>query len=111
MSISLSGLVRPYVKDILTAATGTGAGLSYCGIASEKRAFQATVTGTGAVTATVAIQVSNDDTNWITLGTITLSGTTSATDGFTSDAPWGYVRANVTAISGTGAAVTATMGV
>lgn len=69
-------------------------------------AFQAIVTGTGTVTATVLIQVSNEtDTfngaksNWITMGTITLSGTTTATDGFTTICPWRYVRANVTAIS------------
>lgn len=76
---------------------------------TDARTFQATVSGTGAVTSTVLIQVSNDGTNYITAGTITLSGTTSATDGFVLDAPWAYVRANVTAISGTSAAVTVTM--
>jgi hypothetical protein len=80
--------------------------------------FQAILTGTGAVTATVVVQVSNDDTsatnvtsNWIALGTITLSGTTSTTDGFTSTASWRWVRSQVTAISGTSAAVKVLMGV
>lgn len=80
--------------------------------------FQAIVTGTGAVTATVSIQVSNETdtfnaakTNWITLGTISLSGTTTATDGFTTVCPWRYVRANVTAVSGTSATVETIMGV
>ena len=75
--------------------------------------FQAIVTGTGAVSATVVIDCSNDGTNWCTtpLGTITLSGTTSNADGFTTAAPWKYARARVTAISGTGATVTVTMGV
>lgn len=73
---------------------------------NPNRAFQATVAGTGAVSATVLIQVSNDATNWITLATITLSGTNSATDGVAMSAAWGFVRGNVTAISGTGAAVT-----
>jgi hypothetical protein len=75
--------------------------------------FQATVSGTGAVTATVLVQVSNDpsELGWVTLGTITLSGTTTATDGFSSDARWQHVRANITAISGTGALVTCVMGV
>ena len=70
--------------------------------------FQAIVTGTGSVSATVLIQVCNqEDTfngvkaNWITMGTITLAGTTTATDGFTTVCPWRYVRANVTAISAT----------
>lgn len=75
--------------------------------------FQATVTGSGAVTATVVIDASNDGTNWCStvLGTITLSGTTTVSDGFTTTAPWKYVRARVTALTGTGATVVATMGV
>jgi hypothetical protein len=75
--------------------------------------FQATVTGTGAVTATVVIDCSNDGSNWCAtaLGTISLSGTTSSSDGFTTTAPWKYIRARVTAISGTGATVVSLMGV
>lgn len=80
---------------------------------SPTTTFQATVVGTGAVTATVTIEYSNDNTYWCSTvgGTITLSGTTSSSDGFTSSAPWKYVRANVTAISGTGATVQVLMGV
>jgi hypothetical protein len=72
--------------------------------------FQAIVTGADleAVSATILIQVTNEaDTfngaksNWITMGTITLTGTTAATDGFTTVCPWRYVRAAVTAISAT----------
>jgi hypothetical protein len=77
----------------------------------EKRTFQASVTGTGSVSASVDIQVSNDSLNFLTLATINLSGTTSATDGFVSDAPWAYVRASLTAISGTGASVSTLIGV
>lgn len=74
--------------------------------------FQAIVTGTGAVTATVAIQVSEDGVNWCTtaLGTISLTGTTTASDGFATASAWKYVRANVTAITGTGASVSVLMG-
>jgi len=68
--------------------------------------YQAIVTGTGSVSATVLIQGSNEDatrdgvkSNWVLLGTITLTGTTVASDGLTTMAPWKYVRANVTAIS------------
>lgn len=81
---------------------------------SPHATFQATVVGTGAVTATVDIEVSNDGTYWAdtAAGTITLSGTTSHSDGFTTtSAPWKYVRANVTAVTGTGATVTVSMGV
>ena len=75
--------------------------------------FQAVLTGTGAVTATVTIEVSNDGTNWgaTVMGTITLSGTNAVSDGFTTVAPWRFVRANVTAISGTAATVQVYMGV
>lgn len=85
---------------------------------SPYASFQGIVTGTGAVTATILIQASNEEAtylgtkaNWITIGTITLSGTTTATDGFTTIAPWRYMRTSVTAISGTGATVEVLMGV
>jgi hypothetical protein len=84
---------------------------------SPYSSFQAIISGTGSVSATIAIQVCiEDDTanginsNWITMSTITLSGTTTATDGFTTIAPWRWVRANVSAISGTGAIVKIIMG-
>ena len=75
--------------------------------------FQATVTGTGAVTATVLIEGSNDGVYWCStpLATITLSGTTSSSDGFTTQAPWKFIRANATSISGTGANIQVYMGV
>jgi len=94
---------------LLSAVTSTGAGTSRP-LAKTAATFQATVSGTGAVSATVAIEVSNDGDNFVTLGTITLSGTTTATDGFAASAPWAVVRANCTAISGTGAALSVVMG-
>lgn len=88
---------------------------------SQSRTFQASVAGTGAVTATVIIEYSNEQNSantgpsstalWVTAGTITLSGTTNASDGFASVAAWRFARARLTAVSGTGAAVTVTMGV
>lgn len=72
--------------------------------------FQATVTGTGAVTATVAIQGSNDNINWskTALATLTLNDTTSDSDGATVISPVKYVRAVVTNVTGTGANVVVT---
>jgi hypothetical protein len=93
------------MAKLLDAQTTVAAGQA-TQLAGAHHTFQATVTGTGTVTANVLIQCSNNGTGWLTLGTITLSGTTSITDGFASAAPWAFVRANVTAISGTGAAVT-----
>ena len=114
-----SGTVRNLFPQPGVTATATGTA-EYKD--SPNSTFQAIVTGTGAVTATVTIEVSNDprvltdsaNAAWLStvLGTITLSGTNSSSDGFTtSNAPWKYVRANVTAISGTGATVQVYMGV
>ncbi len=77
------------------------------------RTFSAKVVGTGAVTATIIIYVSNtgDDDDWATAATITLSGTTSDSAGFAMNAKWAYTYAEISAISGTGAAVTVTLGV
>jgi len=93
---------------LLSAVTSTGAGTANTGNPAQSgwKTFQAKVVGTGSVTATVKVQASNDGSVWEDLGIITLSGTTSANDGFASVASWAYYRGNVTAISGTGAAVT-----
>ena len=100
------------VTTILAGKTSTTTG-DWMYKDAPKAAFQANVVGTGAVTATIVFDVSNDGTYACStvLGTITLSGTTSSTDGFTTDAPWKYVRARVTAISGTNATVAVSMSV
>lgn len=96
---------------LLPNATTTGASTSVNAASATGNTFQATGTvsnSTGA--ATIKIQVSNDNTNWLDLGTITLTlGTAATSDGFASYAAWAYVRANVTAISGANATVTVTM--
>lgn len=78
------------------------------------RTFQGVVRGTGAVSATIRIEASNEAIEpraWMLLGTITLSGNDVVADGFSSLTSWEYVRANLTAISGTGTVVTVNMGV
>lgn len=67
--------------------------------------YQGAIAGTGAVSCTVTIQVSNDGSNWETFGTMSLSGTTSDTDTLSGNAPWAVHRAVTSAISGTGATV------
>jgi hypothetical protein len=101
-----------YIARMLNGKTSTGDSDIFA-VSPWARTFDAKVVGTGAVTATVIIYVSNtgDDDDWITAGTITLSGTTSDVDGFAMNAKWAYAKANVSAISGTDAAVTVTMGV
>ena len=102
---------------LLNAASTTGAGEAWRErdtgpkFAYGYRSFQAsglTTTSTGA--ATILIQVSNDGVNYITMGTITLTlGTTTTSDGFAAANSWEYYRANLSAISGTGALVTVYM--
>lgn len=69
---------------------------------APKSAIQATVVGSGAVGVTVTIQASNDATYAVAtnVGVITLAGTTNASDGFTTDAPWKYLRAVTSGVSG-----------
>lgn len=97
---------------LLDAVIVTGAGASR-EVRVPKRTFQLYgTTSAGAGAAEVDIEVSNDNTNFIVLGTITLVlATTASSDGFAIDAPWQYVRGNVKSISGTNATVTLTMGV
>jgi hypothetical protein len=102
---------------LLSNATATGAGAAWnprdtSAVATYTyHSFQAvgnTSTSTGA--ATVLIQVSNDGANFFTLGTITLTlGTAPTSDGFAVANTYEYYRANVSAISGTGAIVSVYM--
>ena len=99
------------VSTLLTASL-VGAG-AWFALSKIPVTCQATVTGTGTVTGTVDIEVSNDGVTPIATAplTINLNGTTTASDGGVVNAPWKYIRANLTAVSGTGAAVTVLMGV
>jgi hypothetical protein len=105
-------LIHVRKQVLATNQTGTGAGSAVISNVDPQATFQAvstTTAGTGSVTVT--IEVSNDGSNWLTLGTISLTPTTSGvSDGFASVAPWANYRSNVTAISGTGAKVSVFMG-
>lgn len=86
---------------ILSAATATGAGPISLETFTTFQVVGSMSSGTGS--ATVAIEVSNNGANWLTLGTVTLSlSTTAATDGFASAGDWLNVRANVTSLSANG---------
>jgi hypothetical protein len=102
---------------LLSGATATGAGTAWHPVDTSaiatytQHSFQAigqTTSSTGS--ATVLIEVSDDGVNYITLATITLSLTTSpSSDGLACANTWEYYRANVSAISGTGASVSVYM--
>lgn len=107
----------PYIRTVLldgetTTATGRTIDTRKEGWQEfEYRNFMAKVSGSGSVSATVLVEVSNNGSDFFDLGTITLSGTTSDSDGFIADDVWQYVRGRITAISGTSATVTLTMAV
>ena len=72
--------------------------------------FSAFVAGTGEVTATVLIECSNTGNGWVPYGTLTMSGTTLAPDAIAGSGRYLQYRARLTALTGTSAAVTVTMG-
>ena len=106
------------MKNIITALSGattttTSAVVSQIDKINEeevhdKSVCQSTITGTGALTATVEIygNTTRQNTGGVLIDTHTLSGTTTATAGKMLDGPWPYMYAKVTAITGTGAAIT-----
>lgn len=95
----------------VTGATGATASAAIYK-ESPYSTFQVIVNGGGTVGATVGIQVSNEEAtgqgtkaNWITWGTLTVSGATSATGGTAINESWRFVRANVVGASGTVAVI------
>ena len=99
------------LDDVFAESVGSKVPLIKKGDSSAT--FQATVNGTsGTVAATIDIEVSNDEKNWISMATISLSASAPVadSDGFASNASWAFVRANLTAITGTSARVTVVMG-
>ena len=99
--------------EILTNATTTATGSSIELGASNKTVQAKGTTSAGAGAATIVIEVTNNtDWPWITAGTITLVlGTSATADGFAISAGWKAMRARVSAISGTDAAVSVNVGV
>lgn len=97
------------VVDLLRATSiKTGAVMPLRG--TGPKLVTAKVVGTGAVSATVEIYGRAGDGGSNLLMTFTLSGTTSDNDAAALEAPWPEIWADLTAISGTDAAVTVTTG-
>lgn len=95
------------IGRLLNKVSVTGAGQKYQAMAPH-RTFQAVLHGTGS--ASLTVEVSNTGEDWEVLGTVSLASGSEAHDGFASDAPWLFVRGNVSSISG-GASVSLIMGV
>lgn len=73
-------------------------------------AFQMTTTGMGGADyTTIQIEISNDDTNWEVMATITLLGNTKEGMPMNPSGPWHYIRANCTYMDNTPTTGTATL--
>ena len=74
--------------------------------------LKASIAGTGTVSATVNVYGDNfnQTTQGVLLGTISLTGTTSDSEGLFIPAEWPFFYCELLSISGTGAAVTVSVG-
>jgi len=85
------------VTNLITDGTSTTLTGNWVYKDAPKSALQVVA----SAAATVVFDVSNDGVNAVAtvLGTVTLAA--AGSDGFTTDAPWKYIRARITANSGT----------
>lgn len=94
---------------VILANAATTTGIKTASVLRKgTKTFQAYGTTTaGAGAATAKIEATVDGTSWDLVGTISLTlGTTVTSDSFSSVDGYAAHRANITALSGTGAAVT-----
>lgn len=86
------------IQTQLGTFTATGSGTPRVGQAGD-HTFSASLAGSGSISATVLIEVSNDLLGWATLTTLTLSGTGSASAQSSQTASHAYWRATVSSIT------------
>ncbi len=111
LALALALLASPALADsngyfVMQDSVTVSVGSARVSPQGSKLAFQVagrTYSGNGA--ATVVIYGSNDGGTYISLGSVSLTLSTSAySGGFTSDSAWRFYKSSVTVISGTGAA-------
>ncbi len=114
IALALFGLTVSAQTFLLNGVTVTGAGTGKVGntVPYSTKTYQGTgSTASGTGTAVISVEGSNDASNWDVIGTITLTlGTTATSGSFTSYDRYTQNRGNVTTLTGTGAAITLTMG-
>ena len=105
--------VSQLLTAISTVANGTTLAIPDYALGPFTVDATVTASGTSTAAATIVVYVSNTGltNDWKTLATITLSGTTFATDGTGWINRWKYIRGGVTGISGGAANVEATINV
>ena len=111
MAITANAVVHPPITVVTLGTrttTGVTTGAEFKGINRACQVVGTTSAGSGAASVKIEGSLTNVATDFVVLATVALTlGTAQTTDGFTSLAPWKYLRANVESISGTGASVTA----
>jgi CHASE2 domain-containing sensor protein len=98
------GYFRPDQTGNQVYAAGVPNGTTFTYVSPTSGTLSAAATASGTVPARFQAN------KWVLLGTITLTGTTEASDGMATAASWKWTRMNVTAISGTGATVVGIQG-
>jgi hypothetical protein len=98
--------VYKLLKDATTVINGTPISLE---AVQESLAVQVIISGTGTLTATLVTKGSANGIDFFTLATTKISGTDSATEGFTIKDPWQYIRSDITALTGTSATINVLM--
>ena len=96
-------------REILASSTAVATGTTVSTLKAGGT-FQAIVSGSGAVSATVVVSGSLYAGQWITLATMKLNGFDVATEGFVHAGAWAFYRADLVQISGTGATCSVNMG-
>lgn len=108
--LPVSGGGAKTVTTVFNAATATATS-SVTATTANRKTIQSSIVGTGAVSGTVLWYGNNTNASsgGVLIATHTLSGTTTDTTGSDIPAEWPYIYAVISAISGTGAAITSTM--
>lgn len=100
------------ITIILSASSVTGKSNTFF-IIPNKKTFQATVRGTGNITAVVNIlaSLSPQIETFFILKTLSLSGVNIDSEGFITDTPWKYFVIDVLSITGTNVNIDVLVGI
>lgn len=101
-----------HTVSLLDSVTTTVTGQRFYLGETNVYSLHAIVTGSGALTAYIRLDVSNDGVHWLPNAVeFSLSGTDEVQDGASITLSYAYVRARVTALTGTGATASLILGV
>lgn len=102
---------RVLSKLVETSTPITTTAIALYNIDTRETSYQVTITGDGAVSGQVYIEVSNDNVGWMSdvNSVFNLSGTNNVSSGFVSNVSWGYARVRVVSLTGTNVSCTVTM--